>query len=86
MKGTPVQVGEEGTVHLQIDCVDLYVDAVCHIECTIAHDGHIQLLTVLPHTTLQFHSVSCHTACTYRLTWWVYKVWDTVGLLQRQAQ
>ena len=65
MKGTPVQGGQEGTVHPPTDCVDLYVDAVC----TIAHDGHIQLVTVLPHTAFHFHRVSPHTACTYRLTW-----------------
>jgi len=69
MKGTPVQGGQEGTVHPPTDHVDLYVDAVCHVECTIAHDGHMQLLTVLPHTTFQFNSVSHHTTCTYRLTW-----------------
>ena len=27
----------------------LYVHTVCHIECTIAHDWHIELLTVATH-------------------------------------
>jgi hypothetical protein len=51
MKRMPVQGGQEGNVHPPTDRVDLYVDNVCHIRCTIAHDGHIHLLRVLPHTT-----------------------------------
>jgi hypothetical protein len=69
MKGTAVQGGQEDTIHPPTDLVDLYVDVVCHLECTIAHGGHIRLLRVLPHTTIQFQSVSCHTTCTKRLTW-----------------
>ena len=46
MNGTPVQGGQEGTVHPPTDCVDLYVDVVCHVECAIARGRHIQLLTV----------------------------------------
>jgi hypothetical protein len=55
------RVGEqEGTVHPPTDRVDLYVDTLCHVECTIVHDGHIQLLTVLPHTTFQLPCVMSH--------------------------
>ena len=64
---------DKKALHQPTDCVDLYVDVVCHIECTTAQDRHIHLLTLLPQTTFQFHSVSCHTTCTYRLTWNVYK-------------
>jgi len=40
MKGTLVQGGQEGTVHPPTDRVDLYVDAMCHVECAIARDVH----------------------------------------------
>ena len=73
MIGTLVQCGQEGTLHPPTDRVDLYMDAVCHIEYAIAHNRHIQFLTVLPHITFHFHSVSQHTTCTYRLTWKVHK-------------
>jgi hypothetical protein len=69
----PVQGGQEGTLHPQTNRVDLYVDAVCHVDSTIARDQHIQLLTVLQHITFQFHSLFRHTTWTYRLTWQVYK-------------
>jgi hypothetical protein len=58
MNGTTVQGGQERNLHTQNDRVDPYVDTVCHFECTIAHDKHVHLLTLLPHTTFQFHSVS----------------------------
>jgi len=64
--------GQEETVLPPTDCVDLYVDVVCHVECAISHGRHIQLWTVLPHTTFHFHSFSRHTTCTYILTWQVY--------------
>ena len=46
-----------------------HVDVVCHVECAIVLGRHIQLFTLLPQTTFQFHSVSRHTACTYSVTW-----------------
>jgi len=57
MKERAVQGGQEGTIHPPTNCLDLYLEAVCSYQCTIAHDRHVQLLTVLPHTTFQFHSV-----------------------------
>lgn len=73
MMGTPVHCGLEGTLHPPTERVDLYMDAVCHIQYATAHNRHINFLTVLPHINFQFHSVSQHTTCTYRLTWKVHK-------------
>jgi len=39
MKGTPVQGGQEGTVHTPTDRVDLYVDTVCHLGLPLFMTG-----------------------------------------------
>ena len=44
MMGTPVQGGQEGTIHQLTYHVDLYVDAVCHIDCITALDRHTHTL------------------------------------------
>jgi len=72
MNGTPVQGGDGGNILPSSDML-ICMWTLYHGECAIAHDRHIQLLTVLPHTTFQSHRVSRHTIFTYRLTWWVYK-------------
>jgi hypothetical protein len=39
---------------------DLYVHATRHVQCTMGHILHIQIMTVLPHTNLEFHSAPQH--------------------------
>jgi len=42
--------------------------SLCHVQCATSYSMHIQILTVLPHSTFHTHthSIPCNMACTYR--------------------
>jgi hypothetical protein len=42
---------------------DLYVYAICHVQCTMGHILHINIMTVLPHANFYFHSIPQHMVC-----------------------
>jgi hypothetical protein len=54
--------------------MELYMHAVCHVQCTTVHGMHMRVLKVFTHTIFEFHS--------YRDTQ-TYTVWDLTQFFRK---
>jgi len=46
------------TIPIPNSTTDTHVNTVCHVQRTRTQDMHILLMTVLPHITYEFHSIT----------------------------